>query len=179
MKSLKTTVFIFLAIFCGITTGTAQTSLVFDEISDMFMRSYEFTSGDKIYFSAGKKTNDQGTCPGSNSDGAARTYRIQEENPFILHLTSTSASSLMIYGISKINTTMTIHKIEVAESLNGVYKDITRAVTIENNMVGNKKCGKLSFRGAAIPKDSFVRLTITDKNGISRGLNISEIYVKN
>lgn len=155
--------------------GMAQTALFFSKPTTDYIKSYTFDSGDKVYFTQGKNTNESATCKGSS--GELRPYRIQEK-VLILELKSTAVKSLRFYGKSISNTDRIIHKIEVSSSRTGNYKDVTSSANIVNDM-RNGKCGILSADNLDIPKGSFVKVTFTlpDDTSVLAPINISEVYL--
>ncbi len=154
--------------------ASAQMSLYFSDAVSGYPLSYTFASTDIMHFSAGKNTNTSSTCSGSTAE--VRPNRIQD-NVFILQLVSTSLDSIVIFGKSSSTADRTINKIEVSDSKDGIYSDITSTSRIVNAMrYGN--CGNMNAGNLKIPQGKFVKFTITLPDGVTLApTNISEFLI--
>lgn len=154
---------------------SSQTSLWFETAFTGYPTSYNFKTGDILYLSQGRNSSSSGTCEGSVL-GTIRPNRVQDHT-FIIELRSTSLQSIAIYGKSSSSTDRILHKIEVGESLNGSFTDITSSASIVN-LMQDGNCGRLLANGLDIPVGSFVRFAITLSDGATLApTNVSEFLI--
>lgn len=155
---------------------TAQTSCYFSSQTAGYPICYTFESGDIMHFSTGKNTNAKDLCPGST--GVDRSYRIQE-NSFILELKSASLDSISIYGKGSSDKERNFSKIEIAQSLEGPFTDITNQVQIGPSM-RYLSCGRnLTAWNINAAQNSFVKFTVTLVSDLTTpaNVNISELLL--
>lgn len=135
----------------------SQTSLYF---SGAFKakKKYVFETSDVIYFSESRSGADSNLCNNRN-------YRVRD-NEIILHLQSTPASSIVIYGSSTGNQGRTVKSIAISDSRKGNYSPLT--CQIESNIGPlNKGCGTIVLKELEIPKGTFVKINFGDNTNIS------------
>lgn len=149
-------------------------SLVFDNPLTDYVTFYEYPSGDVIYFSQGRNSSTSDVCEGS--EGSSLTNRVQEHS-FTIEAKSSPIFGLSIYGKSSSNAERIINKIEISDTKEGEYTDITESAEVTNSML-HGDCGILSAKNLDISKGMFVRISITlPDQTTSAPTNISEILI--
>lgn len=134
--------------------------------------SYTYSTGDKIH--AGTITTSFSGNDLSNTCFASpANVRIQVKD-IIIELVSTSASSIIVEGMSSTVSDRGIKSISVSDTKTGTYTPITAIKT--GLIYGQASCSSTTVSGFSIPQGKFVRLVFNtngDADGGEQNVNIS------